>query len=433
MSKKRQHPEFLRLIFADVLGRTRSLEMGFDRLSEVVNEGVYIDGSSVPGYAAVNSSDLLLSPISSMPLVLPWDPEAGVLLCSLYEVSGVPHPSDTRHILRRVVERVYEVDMMLQVGSELEFFLVADTKDKHPTPGDFGGYMSGPPDDAGRAFRRSAIRALNQIGISTTTHHHEVADGQHEIGINHGPVSEIADAVMLAKLAISEIAHTRGMFATFMAKPFARINGSGMHMHQSLWTIDERTNLFASDGPGEISQLAKHYTAGILEHAPALSAIVAPTVNSFKRLVPGYEAPTRIAWGPRNRTTMVRIPHFNGSSDSARIEIRCPDPLCSPHLAMAATLAAGMDGVEKHLEPTDPTTHDLYEEEHDIPSLPESLIEAIKELAKDTVLRDALGKKIVESIIELRTSEWEAYLKSAGEHDENKITSWERQRYMLAN
>ncbi|MGY5876878.1 MAG: glutamine synthetase family protein [Candidatus Thorarchaeota archaeon] len=433
MSKKLQHPEFLRLVFADVLGRTRGLEMGFDRLSEVVNEGVYIDGSSVPGYAAVNSSDLLLSPISSMPLVLPWDPEAGVLLCSVYEVSGVPHPSDSRHILRRVVERMYDAGMMLQVGSELEFFLVKNSRDRWPTPGDLGGYMSGPPDDAGLAFRRSAIRALNRIGISTTTHHHEVADGQHEIGIRHGPVSEIADSVMLAKLTISEIAHSRGLFATFMAKPFAGINGNGMHMHQSLWTIDERTNLFATDEPGEISGLAKHYVAGILKHAPALSAIVAPTVNSFKRLIPGYEAPTRIAWGPRNRTTMVRIPHFNGSSDSARIEIRCPDPLCSPHLAMAATLAAGMDGVEKCLEPADPTTHDLYEDDHAVPSLPGSLIEAIKELAKDRVLRDALGKRVIDSIIELRTSEWKSYLESAGEHDENVITSWERQRYLLAN
>jgi glutamine synthetase len=276
------------------------------------------------------------------------------------------------------------------------------------------------------------MSALTGLGIPTTSHHHEVASGQHEIGLVFDSAMEIADRVLLARLAIAEIAYSRGLLATFMPKPFADMNGSGMHIHQSLWD-SEGTNLFADGSPGTVSEIAYHYVAGLMEHAPALAAIVAPTVNSFKRLRPGFEAPTRIAWGPRNRTTMIRIPEFNGSDTKARIEFRCPDPSCSPHLALAAIMAAGLDGIARSLNPPEPTQEDLYRKATDVPSLPESLIQALQHLDEDETLRHALGERIVDSIIKFRTSEWHEYLKGGGNSSGTRITDWEIGKYLFSN
>ncbi len=433
MDTRPSSPEFLRLIFTDITGITRSIELGFDRLHEVVNEGVFFDGSSVPGYAAVNSSDLMLRPRTAMPTVLPWDPDVGLLVCSVYEPSGKPHSGDPRHVLRRIVEDAFEDGYMLKVGSELEFFLVRTHIQSHMTPADQGGYFSTPPSDGAVRFRRGVVRALHKIGIATTTHHHEVAKGQQEIGLSHGPAYEIADDIMLTKLVISEMALEIGLIATFMPKPFFSSNGSGMHLHQSLWDIFDMTNLFAVEEPRILSEIAGHYVAGLFEHAGALSAILSPTVNSFKRLVPGFEAPTRVAWGHRNRTTMVRIPEFNGRKSQARIELRCPDPLCSPHLALAAILAAGMDGIRKELEPSALTSADLYEEVSEVPTLPESLADAIDELARDSTLKTVLGENTVETIVRLRLAEWNDYIECTEDITSGAITDWEIERYLCVN
>ncbi|MFX1482052.1 MAG: glutamine synthetase family protein [Promethearchaeota archaeon] len=433
MSEELHEPDFLRLIFTDLSGHTRSIEVGMDRLDEVMGSGIAIDGSSVPGYASVNESDLLLLPGSATPILQSWDPSAEYLVCSVHEVSGEPHPRDPRHILQRVVDMAAEKGFQLKVGSELEFFTVSRLSDGSVAPLDKGGYFSSRPLDGSFDFRRDAIRVLNSIHIPTTSHHHEVAKGQHEIGLQYMPASTAADNIMMSRIAISEVAYRKGMIATFMPKPFSDQNGSGMHLHQSIWSLDGSQNLFATETDSSISTLATHYIGGVLEHAITLAAVLAPTVNSYKRLVPGFEAPTRVAWGYRNRSTMVRVPHFNGSDKAARIELRCPDASSSPHLALAVMLAAGLDGIERKIEPPSPTDKDLYESTFPAKSLPGSLDSALSILDKSKIMREILGDSVVEALIRMRRKEWQDYVEATGNPGSATITSWEIDRYLHAN
>ncbi len=433
MCKEHGQPEFLRLFFSDLLGYTRSIEVGFDRLEEVIDHGLVIDGSSVPGYAAVNESDVLLLPSRATPLTQPWDPSAAFLLCRIHEVSGEPHPRDPRNILRRLTLLAAERGLKLMVGSELEFFTVTRRLDDSIMPLDYGGYFSTQPQDFALDFRRDVIRALKTLGIDTTSHHHEVAKGQQEIGLQYVDAETAADNIMLSRIAISEMAHRRGMIATFMPKPFSDQNGSGMHLHQSFWGLDGARNLFATTDDGSISQLAMMYVGGLLEHAIPLAAILAPTVNSYKRLVPGFEAPTRVAWGYRNRSTMVRVPHFNGSKRAARVELRNPDATSSPHLVIASILAAGLDGIKRKIEPPKPTDKDLYETGVTLESLPGSLEGALDSLERSTMMRKVLGDSVVDTIVELRKREWKEYVESTGDPGSSEITDWEIERYMHVN
>jgi len=433
MIKKQEHPEFLRLLFTDLLGCTRSIEVGYDRLEEVVESGIVIDGSSVPGYATINESDALLLPTRATPIIQPWDTSAAFLLCGVHEVSGDPHIRDPRNILKRIVTLASERGLKLLVGSELEFFTLTRGADDSVVPCDHGGYFSSLPLDASLELRREIIRALNAIGIPTTSHHHEVAKGQQEIGLRYLPAEIAADNIMMARLVISEIAYRRGMIATFMPKPFVNQNGSGMHLHQSVWSIDGIQNLFMGEKTGEISPLASYYVGGLLEHAITLAAVLAPTVNSYKRLVPGFEAPTAIAWGYRNRSTMIRVPHFNGSHDAARIELRCPDASSSPHLVIASMLSAGLDGIQRKIEPPLPSDTNLYESKKSIKCLPGSLQSAIMYLEKSRILRDRLGDSTVDFLVNKRRQEWRDYVQSTGDPGSSEITSWEIDRYLLAN
>ena len=433
MCKEHGQPEFLRLIFTDLLGYTRSIEVGYDRLDEVVNHGLVIDGSSVPGYASVNESDVLLLPSSATPLSQPWDSSAAFLLCRIHEVSGELHPRDPRNILRRITAMAAKRGLKLMVGSELEFFIVARQSDNGIVPADNGGYFSSQPEDFALDFRRDVIRTLRKIGIATTSHHHEVANGQQEIGLQYVEAEEAADNIMLSRIIISEMAHRRGMIATFMPKPFPTQNGSGMHLHQSIWGLDGSRNLFAGSEVSSLSQLAMSYVGGLLEHAVTLSAILAPTVNSYKRLVPGFEAPTRVAWGYRNRSTMVRIPHFNGSETAARIELRCPDATSSPHLVIASILAAGLDGIARRIEPPEPTDKDLYESGVTLKSLPGSLEGALESLEKSTMMREVLGDSVVDTLVAMRQHEWKEYVEKTGDPGSSEITDWEIEKYMHVN
>ena len=426
-------PEFLRLVFTSILGKTYSIELAYDRMEEVFEDGVYFDGSSVPGYASVNSSDLLLRPVSNGPLPAKWDPLMDIVPCAVYETNGMPHASDPIQILRGVSEASKKVGYKMVAGFELEFFLIrADSKDTI-LPADQAGYFATSPEDSGLDFRRKVMTSLSAMGISTTTHHHEVASGQHEIGLKHASGMESATSLMLAKHVISDLAYRDGLTSTFMPKPFFGINGSGMHIHQSLWTQDGSTNLFATDKASEISDLAYYYVAGILRHARALSALVAPTVNSFKRLIPGYEAPTRIAWGPKNRTTMLRIPHFNGSDKRARIEFRCPDPSSSPHLALAGILAAGLSGIHDKISPPTPTERDLFHDTTDVDSLPSSLADALDALRSNSTLIDALGSDALATFLTLKQSEWSRYVEMTGDPGPFEITGWELEEYLHCN
>ncbi len=433
MRETHDRPDFLRLLFTTVLGATKSIEIAYEDFDEVMTHGVYFDGSSVPGYASVNSSDLLLKPRSSRPLLLPWDKEVAILVCGVHDFSGDPHPRDPSAVLSNIDRTCKDAGYELRVGSELEFFLVKENGRGTIVPCDGGGYFSTLPSDGGLQFRRQAAKSLGSIGISTTTHHHEVGAGQHELGLRYSSAISAADDVMLAKLLLAELAHSQRSIATFMPKPFSGMNGSGMHLHQSLWSLEDKVNLFSSGKSGEVSELAGNYVAGILEHADALTAVVAPSVNSFKRLTPGYEAPTRIAWGLRNRSTMIRVPQYNGSDIKARIEFRCPDPSCSPHLAMAATLAAGLDGIRKELSPPEPTGDNLYKTASETESLPGSLIEALKKLKHDRVIVDALGKSLVDTIVRMRTAEWEDYFETTGDPGITEVTPWEVARYLHFN
>lgn len=434
MQKTHEQPEFLRLVFSNLLGYTKSYEVGFDRFDEVVEHGVVIDGSSVPGYASVNESDVLLLPSgAATPLSQPWDKSAALLLCRVHDVSGKPHPRDPMHILQKLVDRAYERGLKLMVGAELEFFVVGREAGNGIRPVDQGGYFSTQPQDVALDFRRDAIRALNAMGIGTTSHHHEVARGQQEIGLKYADASTAADHIMLARMVISEMACRRGMLATFMPKPFPDQNGSGMHLHQSVWDVDGSRNLFASTEGTDISELARIYIGGLLEHAITIAAILAPTVNSYKRLVPGFEAPTRVAWGYRNRSTMIRVPHFNGAAEAARIELRCPDGVSCPHLVIAAMLASGLDGIERRIEPPDPTDKDLYESEVVMKSLPGSLELALDELKRSSIMRKELGESVVDTLVALRTREWENYIDSTRNAESSEITEWEIERYLQAN
>lgn len=433
MSIDLKKPEFLRLIFTDLLGYTRSIEVGMNRLEEVVKHGMVIDGSSVPGYASVNESDLLLIPGCATPTPQPWDPSAAYIICGVHETSGKPHPRDPRHILRRVVTKAAEMGFQLMAGSELEFFTVSRRPDGSVVPLDYGGYFSSQPMDGSLDLRRDVIRALNSIHIPTTSHHHEVANGQHEIGLQYRSADLAADDIMMARTAISEIAYRSGKIATFMPKPFTDQNGSGMHVHQSMWGLDGSRNLFASKTTGNISPLALYYVGGLLEHATTLAAVLAPTVNSYKRLVPGFEAPTRVAWGYRNRSTMVRVPHFNGSAKAARVELRCPDATSSPHLVIAVMLAAGLDGISNKIEPPKPKEEDLFETSSDTESLPASLDRALITLEQSQTMREILGASVVDTFVALRRKEWSDYVKATGDPGVFEITPWEIDRYLHVN
>jgi glutamine synthetase len=427
-----ESPEFLKIIFTTLLGTSRCIETGYDRFEDIMENGILFDGSSVEGYATVNASDLLLRPTSSKPVILPWDSTISMLMFYINEIDETPHPCDVRFILAKAIKEAADEGFTVKSGCELEFFLVKTHGDSIE-PSDNGGYFSTRPSDGGLDFRRKVIKTLNEMGIKTTAHHHEVARGQHELGLRYGDMLEVADNTVIARLVIAELAHQHDLIATFMPKPFCDMNGSGMHMHQSLWDLAGKRNLGATGKSGEVTEIVRHYVAGILEHAKALSAIVAPTVNSYKRLVPGFEAPTRVAWGPRNRSTMIRIPHYNGSKTKARIEFRSPDPSCSPHLAFAAILTAGLDGIRKGLEPPEITQTDLFEEGSVVDSLPGSLIESLTELDKDRVLRKGLGDRVVDTLIKIRTVEWNDYVASLNGSDKSKITEWELNRYLMAN
>lgn len=433
MTSEYKEPEFLRLIFSDILGHLKSIEVGYDRLNEILEHGAVIDGSSVKGYASVNESDLLLLSSCATPIHQPWDPSAAFLLCRVHETSRKPHPRDPRNVLDTMVRKAANQGFQLMLGSELEFFAIRRGIDESVEPRDAGGYFSTRPTDPELDFRREVIRTLNTIGIATTSHHHEVARGQHEIGLHYAPAATAADNILLARQVIVEMASMKGIDVTFMPKPFSDQNGSGLHLHQSIWDVNGSRNLFASQNDGGLSHLAVNYVGGLLEYASSYVALLAPTVNSYKRLIPGFEAPIGIAWGYRNRSTMIRVPHFNGSAKAARIELRCPDTTISPHLGIAAIIAAGLEGIMRSIEPPEPTQTNLYKSSTEVDSLPCTLKESLLLLKEDQILRKELGESVIDTFVSLRMKEWEQYVEATENPHSSDITSWELEKYLHAN
>jgi len=374
---------------------------------------------------------MLLRPDPSTYRVLPWSsPEhrRARLLCDVYRPDGTPFPGDPRYVLRRAVGRAAELGYRFYTGPELEFFIFKADGAPRPVPHDVVGYFDFSPRDQAHYVRSEIVLALQALEMEVEMSHHECGAGQHEIDFRYAEALASADNAITFKYTVKAIAHTNGVYATFMPKPIFGIAGSGMHTHQSLSDLQGNNLFYAADDRYYMSKLAYHFIAGQLAHARALAAVVAPTVNSYKRLVPGYEAPVYVCWAQINRSALIRIPRFGpGQASAARAELRCPDPSCNPYLAFAVMLAAGLDGIAKQLEPPPPVEEDVYEfsphelKARGIPTLPGTLDEALGELVKDEVICNTLGEHMLAAFLRAKRSEWDEY--------RVQVSDWEVKRY----
>lgn len=427
--------KFLSLQFTDVTGSVKSVDIPAHGAAQALKDGIWFDGSSVEGFARIQESDMRLVIDPDTYVVLPWSPEGyrrGRVFCDIYLPDGRPFPGDPRGTLKRFLEKADQRGWVYNVGPEPEFFLFKRNGPQsiHPVPHDVGGYFDFSADDEAVRVRTELMDALEIMGLEVEMGHHEVALGQHEIDFRFAEALQAADRVLTLKYTVKAIAASYGLVASFMPKPILGINGSGMHCHQSLFTRDGDNLFFDEQDPAHLSRLGYSFIAGQLEHARALAAVVAPTVNSYKRLVPGYEAPVYVGWAQINRSALIRIPHYMpGRKNSMRAELRCPDPSTNPYLAFTAMLAAAIDGIDRGLTPPLPLNNvNVYDltpverRERNIPELPASLSEALRELEEDDVLKDALGCDIYEAFCRAKWAEVEEYRTS--------VTDWEVERYL---
>jgi glutamine synthetase len=408
---------FIRLWFTDVLGFLKSFAITPEELVEALDEGMGFDGSSIEGYARIEESDMIAKPDPETFAILPWRPqdEGGVarMFCDVLEPDGSPHVGDPRWALKRNLKKAADKGYTFYVGPELEYFYFKSSADVEPL--DAGGYFDLTPLDAASDLRRDTALTLEKLGIHVEYSHHEVAPSQHEIDLRFMDALAMADAAMTYRLTVKEVALKHGVYATFMPKPVFGENGSGMHTHQSLFKGDKNAFFDAKD-KYQLSATAKAYIAGLLKHSRETCAVLAQWVNSYKRLVPGYEAPVYISWARRNRSTLVRVPMYKpGKALATRAEFRCPDPACNPYLAFAVMLAAGLKGVEEGYELPEPVEEDIFEmseqerKKRGIESLPASLEEAIIECEKSELVRETLGDHIFEKFIANKKIEWDNY------------------------
>jgi glutamine synthetase len=407
---------FIQLWFNDVLGMLKSFSIRPSELEEAMTEGMGFDGSSIEGFARIEESDMIAKPDPTTFQILPWRPQdkpVGRMFCDILQPDGSPYPGDPRYVLKRTLARAQEQGFTFYLGPELEYFYFAS--DAEPVIIDKGGYFDTTALDRGSPMRRDTVLILEQMGIRVEYSHHEVAYSQHEIDLRYDEGLRMADKVMTYKLAVKEVARLHGFYATFMPKPILGINGSGMHTHQSLFRGDKNAFYDPAD-PHHLSPVAKDYIAGILKHAREITAVCNQWVNSYKRLVPGYEAPVYISWARRNRSTLVRVPMYKpGKEVATRIEYRAPDPACNPYLAFAVMLAAGLKGIEKHYPLPEPVEEDIYQmpaaerQRLGIQNLPGNLFEAIQEMEKSDLVREALGDHIFYKFIENKKIEWDNY------------------------
>jgi glutamine synthetase len=424
---------FLRLQFTDILGTVKNVALPAEQAEKAFTDGIYFDGSSIEGFVRIQESDMRLIPDASTFAVLPWrkreDGASARMICDVYNTStGEPFEGDPRYVLQRAIDRAEEMGYDINFAPEPEFFLFEEDEDGRATTktGDQGGYFDLAPKDLASDVRRDIIYGLEDMGFEIEASHHEVARGQHEINFEYDDALTTADNVATFRTVVRAIAAQHDLHATFMPKPIPKINGSGMHTHMSLFKDGE--NAFHDEGDEfNLSETAHSYLAGVLEHAPAITAVANPTVNSYKRLVPGYEAPVYIAWSDRNRSALIRKPAARVPAAS-RIEARFPDPSCNPYLAFAALIHAGLDGIEKGLEAPDPIRENIYEfdeekrQEYGIETLPSNLGEAVDALEEDDVVLNALGDHIGEKFVEAKTQEFEEYLVD--------VSQWELDRYL---
>src|SRR5512132_192815 len=422
--------EFLLLWFTDLEGHLKSFAVTPGEIEGALDDGMGFDGSSITGFNAIEESDMVAIPDPGTYRLMPWkegETKVGRMICDVVTPDGKPYEGDPRYVMRRALERMQSMGFdTFNVGPELEYFLFKD--DSGTETLDEGGYFAMTTLDAASELRHETVRALEHMGIPVEYVHHEVGPSQHEIDMRFAPALEMADHTLTYRLIVKEIAKKAGYHATFMPKPIFGENGSGMHTHQSLFT-DGRNAFFDADDNWHLSETGKAFIAGQLRHARELSAVFAQWVNSYKRLVPGYEAPVYVAWSQRNRSALIRIPLYKpGSEQATRAEIRCPDPSCNPYLTFAALLHAGLEGIEQGYELEAPMETNLYRlsdeerEEQGVEALPGSLGEAVEALAGSDLMARALGEHIFPRYVELKRREWDEY--------RIQVSEWEKRRYL---
>jgi glutamine synthetase len=413
---KEQDISFIQFWFTDVLGRLKSFNITPSELDEGLEEGMGFDGSSIEGFARIHESDMIAKPDPTTFQLIPWRPgdrPVARMFCDIMNPDGTPYEGCPRWALKRTLKKVSDMGYTVYMGPELEYFYFAD--ESAPKTLDRGGYFDGLPIDRGPNIRRDTIFALQKMGIPVEYSHHEVAPSQHEIDLKYQEALLMADMVMTYRTTVKEIARQHGVYATFMPKPIFGENGSGMHVHQSLFKGGENAFFDAKD-KYQLSAIGKQYIAGILAHSCEITAICSQWVNSYKRLVPGYEAPVYVSWARRNRSAMIRVPMYKpGKAKATRIEFRSPDPACNPYLAFAVMIAAGIKGIEKKYKLPEPVEEDIFEmhaeerEKAGIISLPGSLFEALQEVSKSKLVRETLGDHIFFKFLENKHREWDAF------------------------
>jgi glutamine synthetase len=424
---KEQNVKFIRMWFTDILGFLKSFST-VEELEGALTDGMGFDGSSIEGFARIEESDMVALPDPNTFALIPWRPKAQAvarMFCDILRPEGEAFEGDPRFVLKQNLKRAADMGYTFYVGPELEYFYFKDSLSTQVL--DEGGYFDMTPRDAATDLRRDTVLALEEMGIGIEFSHHEVAKSQHEIDMRYSDALTMADSVMTYRLAVKEVAIANGVYATFMPKPVFGMNGSGMHVHQSLFKGS--TNAFYdSNDKYNLSKTAKSYVAGLLKHAPEITCITSQWVNSYKRLVPGYEAPVYITWARRNRSDLVRIPNNRRREKTTRVEYRSPDPACNPYLCFSVMLAAGLEGIEKGYEIPEPVEENVYEMSDEertkrgIKTLPANLIEAIQLTEKSEVVRKALGEHVFNAFIKNKTIEWDQY--------RTQVTEYELKRYL---
>ncbi len=427
---KEHDVKFIRMWFTDILGMLKSFAITVEELEGALEEGMGFDGSSIEGFARIDESDMVALPDPETFRLLPWRPRehraVARMFCDVLRPGGELFEGDPRFVLKRNLKRAADLGYTFYVGPELEYFYFRNSQDTEQL--DFGGYFDLIPLDMATDLRRETVLALEELGIGVEYSHHEVAGSQHEIDMRYTDALTMADNVMTYRLVVKQVAIQNGFYATFMPKPIFGINGSGMHVHQSLFK-GERNAFFDKDDAYHLSKIAKCYIAGLLKHAPEITAVCNQWVNSYKRLVPGYEAPVYQSWARRNRADLVRVPEYKpGKEKATRIEFRSPDPACNPYLTFSVMLAAGLEGIEKGYEVPKPIEENVYEmteaerQERGIGTLPASLLEAILLAEKSEVVRKALGEHTFKAFIENKKIEWNQY--------KAQVTEYELKKYL---
>ena len=421
--------KFIRLWFADILGNLKGFAITVEELESALTRGMGFDGSAIEGFARAEEKDLYALPDPNTFAVLPWRPRENAvarMFCDIVNPDETPFEGDPRFVLRRNIERAARMGFTYYVGPEIEYFYFKN--DVYPEPLDSGGYFDQNATDLATDLRRETVLMLEELGVPVEASHHEVSPSQHEIDLRHTDAMTMADTVMTYRVVVKEIAQRNDCYATFMPKPLAGVNGSGMHIHQSLFKGGHNA-FYDAEGPDKLSDTGRYFIAGLLKHAREITSVTNQWVNSYKRLVPNFEAPIYVTWATVNRSDLVRLPSYKpGREESRRIEYRAPDPACNPYLAFSVMLAAGLAGVEKEYELPDAAEADVFDlseaerTERGIESLPNNLLEALRITEDSELVRNALGDSVFNSFVENKKIDWERY--------RSQVTDYEVSRYL---